>query len=46
LDKALRELADDNNFISGSEDFFSKDEDEPASQFPATATAVPAKITT
>jgi hypothetical protein len=50
LDEALRELASNNDFISDSEDFFffffSENEDEPASQFPATATAVPARITT
>jgi hypothetical protein len=49
LDKALRELADDNDFISNREDFFfffSENENEPANQFPAIATAVPAKITT
>jgi hypothetical protein len=46
LDKALKELAGDNDFISDSEDFFSEDKDEPASQFSAIATAVPARITT
>jgi hypothetical protein len=46
LDEALKELANDNNFTSDSEDFFSENKDEPVSQFPATATAVPARITT
>jgi hypothetical protein len=46
LDEALRELAGDNDFTSDSEDFSSENEDEPASQFPAIATAAPAKITT
>jgi hypothetical protein len=47
LNKALKELAGDNDFISDSEDFFfSENENEPASQFPAIATAVPARITT
>jgi hypothetical protein len=49
LDKALRKLADDNDFTSDSEDFFffffSENEDKPTSQFPAIATAVPARIT-
>jgi hypothetical protein len=46
LNDALRELQDDDDFISNNEDFLSEDEDEPASQFPAVATAVPNKITT
>jgi hypothetical protein len=46
LNNALRELQDDDNFILNDEDFLSEDEDEPASQFPAVATAVPNKITT
>jgi hypothetical protein len=46
LDEALRKLANDNDFISDSEDFFSENEDELVSQFPAITTAVPTKITT
>jgi hypothetical protein len=47
LDEALRELAGDKDFTSDSEDFFfSENEDEPVSQFPAITTAVPARITT
>jgi hypothetical protein len=46
LNKALRKLVNDNDFTSDSEDFFSKDDNEPASQFPAITTAVSARITT
>jgi hypothetical protein len=46
LDDALRELQGDDDFTSDDEDFLSEDEDEPASQFPAVATAVPNRITT
>jgi hypothetical protein len=46
LDKALRELQGNNEFTLDDENFLSEDEDEPASQFPAIAAAVPNKITT
>jgi hypothetical protein len=47
LNKALKKLANNNNFISDSEDFFfSENENKPVNQFPVIATAVPAKITT
>jgi hypothetical protein len=45
LNEALRELQDNDNFILNNEDFLLENEDEPASQFPAVAAAVPNKIT-
>jgi hypothetical protein len=46
LNEVLRKLQDNDDFTSNNKNFLSKNEDEPASQFPAVATAVPNKITT
>jgi hypothetical protein len=46
LNEALRELQGDDDFRSNNEDFLLEDEDEPVSQFPVVAAAVPNRITT